>query len=72
MERRLGMNFVLDAKGYLQETFGPEDVFNYMCAVFLSPTYRTRYAEFLKIDFPASISPQTPPCFGRCAARVGS
>jgi hypothetical protein len=33
-------------------TFGPEDVFNYMYAVFYSPTYRTRYAEFLKSDFP--------------------
>ena len=25
---------------------------NYACAVFHSPTYRNRYAEFLKIDFP--------------------
>jgi REP element-mobilizing transposase RayT len=33
-------------------TFGPEDVFDYMYAVFHSPTYRSRYAEFLKIDFP--------------------
>ncbi len=34
------------------ETFGPEDVFNYIYAVFHSPTYRTRYAEFLRSDFP--------------------
>ena len=34
------------------ETFGPEDVFHYMYAVFHSPTYRERYAEYLKIDFP--------------------
>jgi predicted helicase len=33
-------------------SFGPEDVFYYAYAVFHSPTYRTRYAEFLKIDFP--------------------
>ncbi|HUY15082.1 MAG TPA: type ISP restriction/modification enzyme [Terriglobia bacterium] len=33
-------------------TFGPEDVFNYIYAVFHSPTYRRRYAEFLKSDFP--------------------
>jgi hypothetical protein len=32
--------------------FGPEDIFNYIYAIFHSPTYRTRYAEFLKIDFP--------------------
>jgi len=30
----------------------PEDIFHYIYAVFHSPTYRTRYAEFLKIDFP--------------------
>jgi predicted helicase len=30
----------------------PEDIFNYIYAVFHSPGYRTRYAEFLKIDFP--------------------
>ena len=33
-------------------SFGPEDVFYYAYAVFHSPTYRSRYAEFLKIDFP--------------------
>jgi predicted helicase len=32
--------------------FSPEDVLFYSYAVFHSPTYRTRYAEFLKIDFP--------------------
>jgi predicted helicase len=30
----------------------PEDIFHYAYAVFYSPTYRARYAEFLKIDFP--------------------
>jgi hypothetical protein len=30
----------------------PEDIFHYIYAVFHSPGYRTRYAEFLKIDFP--------------------
>jgi predicted helicase len=49
---KLGLNFVEDGKGDLEETFGPEDIFNYAYAVFYSPTYRTRYAEFLKIDFP--------------------
>ncbi len=29
-----------------------EDIFHYAYAVFHSPTYRSRYAEFLKIDFP--------------------
>ena len=30
----------------------PEDIFHYAYAVFHSPVYRSRYAEFLKIDFP--------------------
>ena len=49
---KLGLKFVSDGKGNLQETFGPEDIFNYAYGVFHSPTYRSRYAEFLKIDFP--------------------
>lgn len=49
---RLDMTFFPDGKGDRQQTFGPEDVFDYMYAVFHSPTYRSRYAEFLKIDFP--------------------
>ena len=52
MEKRLGLNFVPDGRGDQKKTFGPEDVFHYMYAVFHSPTYRTRYAEFLKSDFP--------------------
>lgn len=30
----------------------PEDIFNYAYSVFYSPSYRSRYAEFLKIDYP--------------------
>lgn len=30
----------------------PEDVFHYIYAVLHAPTYRSRYAEFLRIDFP--------------------
>ncbi len=49
---KLGLEFIEDGKGDLEKTFGPEDIFNYAYAVLHSPTYRTRYAEFLKIDFP--------------------
>ncbi len=49
---RLQLDFVLDGCGDLRKTFGPEDVFHYAYAVFHSPVYRSRYAEFLKIDFP--------------------
>jgi predicted helicase len=36
----------------LPKDITPEDIFHYIYAVFHSPTYRTRYADFLKIDFP--------------------
>jgi len=49
---RLGLKFIEDGRGDFKQTFGPEDIFNYAYAVFHSPTYRTRYVEFLKIDFP--------------------
>jgi len=48
----LKLKFVEDGGGDLKKTFGPDDIFNYAYAVFHSPTYRCRYAEFLKIDFP--------------------
>jgi hypothetical protein len=48
----LGLAFVTNAGGDLEATFGPEDVLHYIYAVLHSPTYRQRYAEFLRIDFP--------------------
>jgi predicted helicase len=52
IEERIGLTFISDGKGDMKRTFGPEDVFNYIYAVLHSPTYRSRYAEFLKSDFP--------------------
>jgi predicted helicase len=49
---KLELQFIPEGRGDLRTSFGPEDVFYYMYAIFHSPTYRTRYAEFLKIDFP--------------------
>lgn len=49
---KLGLSFTPDGQGDLTTTFGPEDIFYYAYAVFHSPTYRTRYAELLKTDFP--------------------
>jgi hypothetical protein len=47
------------ASGFLStfnQTLGtvpsPEGIFYYIYAIFHSPTYRSRYAEFLRIDFP--------------------
>jgi len=39
------------SKTYKREV-SPEEIFYYIYAVLYSETYRTKYAEFLKIDFP--------------------
>jgi predicted helicase len=38
-------------RGDLEKTFGPRDVFDWIYAVLHSPTYRSRYADYLKSDF---------------------
>lgn len=49
---KLNLSFVRDGTGDLESTFGPEDIFHYIYAILHSVSYRTRYADFLKIDFP--------------------
>lgn len=48
----LGLSLGPHDNGDLKDTFGPSDVLCYVYAVFHCPSYRQRYAEFLKIDFP--------------------
>ena len=48
----LGLKFVNDGRSDLDSSFGPEDVFHYIYAVLHSPSYRERYAQFLRADFP--------------------
>jgi predicted helicase len=48
----LGLSFATSGTGDLQKTFGPEDVFHYIYAILHCPSYRSRYAQFLKSDFP--------------------
>ncbi len=49
-------NFSSEFLGAIRDKLGyvptPEAIFYYIYAIFHSPTYRQRYAEFLKIDFP--------------------
>lgn len=42
----------MDEYGNQSTTFGPRDLLGYFYAVLHSPTYRSRYAEFLRTDFP--------------------
>jgi predicted helicase len=44
--------FLAKLKQNLGYTPTPESIFNYLYAILHSPTYRSRYAEFLKGDFP--------------------
>ncbi len=67
---KIKLEFVSDGVGDLKGTFGPEDVFHYIYAVFHSPEYRRRYAEFLKIDFPRVPMPKSKPLF-RKLCKVG-
>ncbi|MDB9320211.1 type ISP restriction/modification enzyme [Nodularia spumigena] len=48
----LSPKFLEPIKNKLGKTPTPEKIFYYAYAIFHSPTYRSRYAEFLKIDFP--------------------
>jgi predicted helicase len=48
----LSTKFLKELTAQLSYTPTPEAIFYYIYAVFHSPTYRSRYAEFLKIDFP--------------------
>jgi predicted helicase len=48
----LAQPFLRDIHNRLGYTPTSEAIFYYIYAIFHSPTYRSRYAEFLKIDFP--------------------
>ncbi len=52
--RQLATNFNLSqtASYGLPSSLEPEDIFYYIYAILNCPSYRSRYAEFLKIDFP--------------------
>jgi predicted helicase len=46
------ITFLFDLEQKLGYAPTPEAIFNYIYAIFHSPKYRSRYAEFLKRDFP--------------------
>jgi predicted helicase len=49
---KLKLGWVAEGTGDGKKICGPEDIFDYVYAVLHSPIYRSRYKEFLKIDFP--------------------
>lgn len=48
---KIGLTFT-NEKEVTKDTFAPIDILDYIYAVLHSPTYREKYKEFLKIDFP--------------------
>jgi predicted helicase len=54
----------------LPASLTPEEMFYYIYSVFHSPAYRSRYAEFLKIDFPRLPLPRSLSTF-HALARLG-
>lgn len=51
LAEKLGLRFT-NEKEADENTFAPIDLLDYIYAVLHSPTYREKYKEFLKIDFP--------------------
>lgn len=58
----LGLTFT-NEKETTKNTFAPIDILDYIYAVLHSPTYREKYKEFLKIDFPRVPYPQDADTF---------
>jgi predicted helicase len=56
-------NFAHDFRHWLDEKydhhFSPEELFGYIYAVLHALTYRSKYAEFLRIDFPRVPFPES-------------
>ena len=52
LKTTFALKFCEDGKGDLLESFGPDDIFYYIYAIFHCPAYRSRYADYLKVDFP--------------------
>jgi len=59
---KLGLQFTPE-KEENKNTFAPIDILDYIYAVLHSPTYREKYKEFLKIDFPRVPYPKNKETF---------
>jgi predicted helicase len=62
IEQKLRLTFT-NEKVNSEGTFAPIDIFDYIYAVLHSPTYRLKYKEFLKTDFPRVPYPQNAGSF---------
>jgi predicted helicase len=67
---KLGLTFT-NEKEITKDTFAPIDILDYIYAVLHSPTYREKYKEFLKIDFPRVPFPKNKDTFWALAKLGG-
>lgn len=65
--KNLGLTFTIE-KENTKGTFAPLDLLDYIYAVLNSPTYREKYKEFLKIDFPRVPYPTNEKTFWQLVA----
>jgi predicted helicase len=69
---KLGLTFVAEKEELSNpKSFAPIDLLDYIYAVLHSPTYREKYKEFLKIDFPRVPYPTDAKTFWQLAALGG-
>jgi predicted helicase len=61
--KKLDLTFT-NEKETTENTFAPIDILDYIYAVLHSPSYREKYKEFLKIDFPRVPYPKEKDIFG--------
>ncbi len=52
VSEKLGLKYRPDGKGNLRSDFGPEDILHYTYGIFYAPSFRNRYGQFLKTEFP--------------------
>ena len=71
VRRATKLAFTEDGSGDLVTDFGPEDVLHYMYALLHSTGYRSRYAHFLKTDFPRIPITDQPELFAQLV-RLGA
>jgi predicted helicase len=71
LETRLNLQLIPEGQGDFKKTISALDVFNYLYAIFHSPIYRQRYAEFLKLDFPRLPLTSDPTLFKQLAELGG-
>jgi predicted helicase len=70
-ESTLGLKFRENNRGDTEKSFCVEDLVHYFVGILHSPSYRSRYAEFLRIDFPRLPLTSNPSLFRQLSCKGG-